>query len=862
MNNPESTLFTNSPGYYDNLELMYELANHFYKPEDIDQLKTGQFGYNNAAMAKSITDNAIIRNVYFQENFLNTASTPGAIITFAKQYDYNIGLAIPSSCRILVGFYLSELKANLDADSRFIINKDNSIFLDGAEFLLPANVNIFITDNNSINVKYDLTNRNLNINIPEFVRTFTASEPNPKNGEVRTIVYCELNIFQIRRNTSNFKVLSTNVMDNTRFEVNIPEGQQLAYFTVKYKSTEDAKYIDLPLFFNDENPPEKFDKYCFYSYDGGESGIKNLVIYFSGLINAFRPAYNSELVIEFYTTTGSKGNFNFVGKPVLTVTNQQNQPLFFTSQMITTPSAGKDRESLKEIKQGCLRKFLYRESIVIEADLEMFLNNTVEKEKVNNSTVEFVKRRDDVLSRLFGGFLLLKDANDNVIPTNTANLSIDYTKLVERNWVLKPGDLVIYDRQLDIYRLIEDHEYPTNYINDPNSFIYCIPFYIKVSKSPVLFASYIKNNINAVVPLTTYKTYDSLISAESFIVNNLEVTRNSIFDDYYLIKCNISTNLNETALSSRVIPRLSFKNKNDLVIGSIDLYYDKDNNFVGTLKTSDKYNDQIEILIENSLVNINNISLPEVALPEDLYIEMEIYFNSTGNMGTQVDNVKNIEKDEKYYQLIQAHRNDNNPINLFKKLDFSMFSKISVNTSGVFNITDIPLVGASFFLNTQKHAEIDNIISNFQIALDSAFSLLQNNTSIDIKFFNTYGVSKYYSTDRTNMSVHLGVKVDTPSEDIRSKIINEIVNYVNESYSKLDTAINLSNIITHLENTFSEIRYMRYYTINGVETQSITVSSSKQFLEQDNSRIPELINISTKLDDQGHYTPDIRLDFI
>lgn len=858
----EITMLGGSPGFYDNLELVYDLAGHFFNPSDIDQLKVGQFGYSNAAMAKAITDNALLRNIFFQENFLNTASTPAAIITFAKQHEYDIGLANASSCRILVGFYLDDLKANLDINNRFILNKDNIIYLDDVEFLLPADVNIYITTNNSINVKYDLTNINTNENIQEFIRTFTASEPTVDGTATRTVIYCELTIYQLRKNETIFKVLTTNVMENTRYEVAIPEGQQLSFFKVYYKSPSAADYIEIPAYFNDQNPPTVTSEYCFYNYEGGTTGIKDLIIYFSSLLNAFRPEYNSDMKVEFYTTTGAAGNFNFTGAPSLTVLNSVNTPIFYTAQMITTPSAGRDRESLKEIKQGCLRKFLYRESIVIESDLELFLNDTVEKEKVNNSTVEFVKRRDDILTRLFGGYLLLKDVNNHVIPTNTVELSVDYAKMVEKDWVLKPGDIIIYDRKNDVYRLIEDYEYPTDYINDPNAFIYCVPFYIKVSKTPFLFASYIKNNVNSVVPVTTQKTYDSLITSESFIINNIQVERNSVFESQYLITCNISTNLSEAALSTRIIPRLYFRDIDNQIIGYTDLAYDADNNFIGTLITTDRYSENVNIIIENSIYDSNGVARPETALPENLIIQLELYFNSTGGAGQLITNIKNIEKDGTFYQLVQVHKNDENPINLFKNLDYAMFSKIAATTSGVFKISNVPLIGASFYLNTAKYNEIDSIVDNFQNALNSAFSLLQNNTSIDIKFFNTYGFSTYYTTDKTNLSIHLGIKVTEPSEDLKQEITEEIVNFINDAYNKLDTTINISNIITHLENTFPDIRYIHFYTVNGIEIRSITISASKEFLEQDNSRVPELINVSTKLDSQGQYVPDIRLDFI
>ena len=154
-------------------------------------------------------------------------------------------------------------------------------------------------------------------------------------------------------------------------------------------------------------------------------------------------------------------------------------------------------------------------------------------------------------------------------------------------------------------------------------------------------------------------------------------------------------------------------------------------------------------------------------------------------------------------------------------------------------------------------------MDSFQIALDDAFSLLQNNTSVDIKLYNTYGISSYFNIDRTNMSMYLLLKANKPTEDLKNRVKSSIVKFISAANTGLTTEFNWSNLNTYLENTYkSEISAITFKNINGNNIQSIAPIYSKTYLEQDNSRIPEFLNISTRINQAGNYEPEIRIDFI
>lgn len=854
-----------SPGFYDNAAILLDLAKyHFPETQDESQLKVGVVGYSLNSMTKAISENALMRSMDSKESFLNTASTPGAILTFAKQYEYDVGLAKAPVSRILLGLPVEQVRLSLNADNMFTLSKDQALYIDNIEFLLPADVNIYINADNSINVKYNLASSHISLSsAEEYIRTYTAPETIGTN-QVVTMLYMELKAYQMAQRVSNFRIISSdNRIENLiRFPVSIPSGTQLAEFEVYYRAPTETNFVKLEKLFNEKRSTTS-EQYCFYTYEGGDTGIENLVIYFSSSLGAFRPEYNSELQVVAYTTTGTAGNFNYLGQPVFIVPRYDGAQMFYASQMITSPSGGKDRESLMQIKQGCLKKNLYRENIVIESDLATYLNDVVSKEQVNGSEVEFIKLRDDVIVRLFRGYLRLVDSNGFVIPTNTADISIDYDKLVEKNWVIKPGDVVVYDKDANRFRFTEDYEYPINFLKDSTEFVYCVPYYVKITKTPFPSISYIRNDINSSLLLTTEKTFDSIITQESFIVNSIQTARNSVFEDRYLVTMNINSTLNETNLASRVVPRLSIKTGDGTVLGYTDLRYESNGNFVAVLNTNDAYNDNIELQIINSLYNADGNLEPIVELPEDIYYEIQIYFNSAGGNGTVLNNVAYIEKDGVIYQLVQLHRNSETPVNLFKKLDGIMSSTLVVQDNGLFNLEKIPLVGASFYLNASKFTEINSIMDSFQIALDDAFSLLQNNTSVDIKLYNTYGISSYFNIDRTNMSMYLLLKANKPTEDLKNRVKSSIVKFISAANTGLTTEFNWSNLNTYLETTYkSEISAITFKNINGNNIQSIAPIYSKTYLEQDNSRIPEFLNISTRINQAGNYEPEIRIDFI
>ena len=152
-----------------------------------------------------------------------------------------------------------------------------------------------------------------------------------------------------------------------------------------------------------------------------------------------------------------------------------------------------------------------------------------------------------------------------------------------------------------------------------------------------------------------------------------------------------------------------------------------------------------------------------------------------------------------------------------------MYSPLSINnTTGIVTIKKLPLIGAVSYLNNTRSQDISNSIFNYITYLSSISNSLANNTDLNLKFFNSCGLSNNFSSDTTDLSIKMQMRLSvTPNNAIESKIKTTIVNFI-ENINLLDVKrFSLSNLITYLENTFTEIKFIKFVSINGANIQNI-----------------------------------------
>ena len=220
--------------------------------------------------------------------------------------------------------------------------------------------------------------------------------------------------------------------------------------------------------------------------------------------------------------------------------------------------------------------------------------------------------------------------------------------------------------------------------------------------------------------------------------------------------------------------------------------------------------------------------------------------------------------------------------NLYKNLSKVMSSIVTYenNNQNELKTELIPLIGAEYFL--YKYDEIFSILDNYISILESVIPRLENNTTIDLKFYNSYGPSLYHHTinsdaneikddnkiedyNRNNllsrvdiiidMKLHLYEEINDDTDEAIKKFISDFI-----EASNVDGVIPISNLIRLLEMNFPIIKYIEYNGLSGDYSESISNKYQKIENYDINFRnmtkqeiieyVPEYINLKKGLEDQ------------
>jgi hypothetical protein len=863
-------------------EKWLETAKKFFEVDDNDELninllKAGLFGYNNEIMSSEIKNNVYHRNVLYDEHFLNTASIPKSIYNHAKMQNTDVDSAVPSHMRINFGVKKSDItssskftkiKSNdkTDADSSYEFVIDNSFVFTLGEynFMLPFPVQLVFTVNN-INSEYTVTARYL-YDQSQFP-FYKVKNPYIKLweevvGGVRYI-FLDLDIYQVEKETTTVTVTSEDISENLFYDVNYTD--QMAYFNVFYTYNGERELLNT--YFNNTFTPGDDEKYCYYTFIDDNK----LEVSFSALPNSFRPRYNSTLEIEVYTTSGSAGNFSYSGDVrtnYIEDTAMNKIPVFITP--ITDASGGKDRPTYIEMKQKLLDEYLLRDNLVTEGDLDKYFNQVSSNESINGSQMKFIKKRDDVIKRLWNSYLLLRNTEGNVIPTTTIpKLFINNAELESNNYTIPEGSAVVYDIANDTYFIVWHKLELEDYLDRSKYLIYAIPYLVKVEQNPVLASVYYKTYVQEEAGLS-YKYLNPNVPYQ-FLVNAFEVSRDNMSSEVYTFRLSLVTNLIDTEFDQNVKVRAILRGKSGETYGYFDLNRTSDTEltYEGYLAT-EKWNTIVnnKMNIYNSLYTLDSsavldndglTSVRNALVEGEVDIELAIMYKNDFTTERVGDTIRM--PDMEGYATACLMTNDD-PIELFSNMSNVIESNVYPSDTG-FTFRSIPLVEYTYF--QYNYPLVYDLMNRFVGTLRDNVGRLENITSVDVKFFNTYGKSRWYYSDRkwnqetrqydfemvkrVDLDVSLNVYVNnvvTGETDLAiKKYISDFIEASND-----EGIFPLSNLTRRLEENFEIIRYIVTDTINDLPVQKIE-SKYTSHLEMTKQEVidyvPEYLNLRKEL---------------
>jgi hypothetical protein len=876
-------------------------------------LKVGLFGYVTDVFADVVQTGVFHRNALLEEVFLNTAKLSRTIFNHAKISGYDVGFATPA--RLLVNFSVKKSDAiklsasNTDGTKQIVIDRTQSFTVGSMEFMLPRDVRVlfapvFGVDPNSLDTLWAVTAQwvkeedqtlSSKRGIPDppgqFLRNFTS-----KNDKGEDIINIEMPLYQMSRGIRRFNVYSTDMEKNLIYSVE--HTGQLAQFDVYYEHGALGRRL-LHKQFNDLFRPEGVTEWAYYTPRSDDV----FDIYFSALPDSFRPRINSTLEIEFFTTLGQKGNFDVFEAPInYRFPSGGLSKLNCIIAAIGSSSGGKDALPTRELKQEIVNYNLTRDSLISQQDVNNFFNKISQENAVNGSKFLFIKKRDDVLRRVFTSYALIRDSSPmkRVVPTNTFDLETDITQLRDSmGWVIKAGTPVIYDDfsfpgQPPRYRFL----FPG--IDPVDGYIYALPYMMVFRVDPFPRITYYKNMVSDDYSMP-FSFLNSRFRGE-IIASPLHVQRDSSQDLTYDLSFTMNTaKISDADLDALVVRGVltSGEGSTKEIYGYFDFIPDRqaDNTILwaASLQTNDTFQpSSYRMAINNSLKvaggNADGTVMSTVYVPQDVRLEIAVLSDS----GSVVDdssaqkgpyegidesmmNAFQLMDDMEFYSAACIFRVEG--LSLFTSMADVMLSDIVINpVNYVINIKNVPGIGLPYYLAATTNGEALNyndlykVLARFENMLSSNKQYLENNAELDLKFYNTWGPSERFSTGSSSIKISLRIKIVGTLTSVTSKVIKEritqLVEAANNDGVEQTRRFAFSNMARVIENEFENVAYVEFISINGQPAQTVLADSvdfDKLTKEQLISYVPAYLNVAMKPEsyaaDDRNYEPDINIEY-
>ena len=888
--------------------IIENIAKKYIPLRNQSNYRVGIFGHINEMMADAIEDTALSVKTMYPELFPNKAQLPESIYAYAALAKYDNFNAKPAIGKFYLVIYEDELIQALDRTGEvptYIISDDTVFYVDEIPFMLdyPIVLTLFNESEGSnriFNATYDTTIPNNLSDIQSPFITLLRMDYGDTVEKTEKVLLLEVNLRQVVKSSSTKSVMSNDYIENTaiRFEY---DGD-LANFDVWYADEGSSTYEYIEKYLED-SAVITTNKYCYYKFI-----TENMIEVIFPYGNSFRPKLGSSVKVEFFTTLGAGGNKNkYEGLNLrteygTTETNPSGRVLTLTVFPISDTENGVDKVSMDIAATKIAEEFSARGSINNERDLENYFNDLQDQ-----NYITFFKTRDDCLYRRFAAFMLMRDATNSIIGTNTLNLRFKETELTKNQTgdiytvntktaleylptddpITPPAYLGIRKRDVVVVKNLEEMT-PEQIIDYENkNFLYGIPLLLSINKKPLSAAFYI-NHINRTSQMDY--TYVNNRSSLQMMVSDFTINRNT-FEDYNKYKlsltinptifgrkldiCNVDENTGEITDLERIKVFAVYKTQDETILGwsplKLTAYTEEGEKYLFTteLETDDQINLNNMINITKGVFKQNSTEETNTYLPVNtMNLSLYIVDKETPISDVTLDGVvPNIEG----YQISNIYSNVKGiPVELMINLNDIMRSAVTVdevNGEKYFYVKSVPVFRYSYITAIDKLEYILETIELKRLYLNQAVSNLPNSFNIDFKIYNTYGKASYYKVgyegkilDKINISINLRIKLNTgTSENIVDKIKTYIINTIETMNKGYGLNFYVSTLISNLKSQFPEILWVEFMNINNYPTSMQIIEATPQSDITELYFVPEYINISTTVDKLGDYTPSINL---
>lgn len=551
---------------------IYDIVNSIeeVKSEYIDEseetLSVGIYGWLGSVEARKIQSSIIVASEMGNELFPQKAKYMQNLISHAINYNIENINAVPATMTVLLGIHADDIENNIDVSTNtFVIDRESVLSIEGYEFhtiydivIKKATVNNTTVYTAQYNIEYG--DPNITLSSPYL--------PSPYNMVINneTYVFINCQITQMTYATNYNHIITNNLIENKI--VTFTFENQLSYFEV-FVTDSDGETTFITPIFEGSAVPTGVGLYCYYTY------IDTNTIRVKFTRSSYVPTLNDDIEIKIYTTLGESGNFKYSvdSYGVLESSNYNYTNIDYMIRPLTDSVNGTDRKSKEELRRILPKEALARGIISTTADLDNYFNMI----NTSSNRIKAQKKVDNQTERTFYTYMVMKDSNDDIVPTNTLALDIDLSslkiqELQEDERLLLPAGTVfgydsvsgrayVYDTKSssttatistdvdeDDEEVDDDSDYDivnSDYgnLNDPSNFVYISPFHIIINKSP-LYMQYMLTKIH-INPYLAF-TFINLNSIVSFIGSTISWERLFYTDNkIYNMSIDIAQNINK-----------------------------------------------------------------------------------------------------------------------------------------------------------------------------------------------------------------------------------------------------------------------------------------------------------------------------
>ncbi len=887
-----------------------------------DTLVLGVYGYLSSVISNALENTAIMASEYSNEAIPTKAKFERNIISHALSLGINKIFAVPSYIDITLNLPESKLLENLIEDpdvvnsasytggapkDTFIVDKD-CVFRIGQdeEYEYHLDYDIKIKRSTLANGTYVYNamymtdswhNEMVTLNNPYLPAIGLVNVEGDNMLSIKTTIrqYTHTEIYS--------KIIIENPLENKI--LNFTWEDQLIFFYIEVDESNDSggtdKHILVPVYdglYNNTTASQEYVNFLFLD-------DKNIRVKFNR--DVYQPRKNSDVTIHVITCLGDETNFML--SPTYYKVGPLNSSRFNYASMyyMITPVGdsidGQNKLSIEQLKLIIPQEAISRGSIATYTDL----NNAFNSVQTPDIKMTFLRKVHNQVERLYYAYLLLRDSNKNIIPTNTVTSYLErdaFDSITKYSFILKPGALFYLDLKDNKVKVLAQGDYSQSNIDnmDNTSFLYTCPYLMVMNKSPFyvsyymtmihytrdLYFRYINDKSLLQFITLSYSFHrdmypsedDTDITDPNYLANDnstyhIEMTLvQNIPTDYDIIKYDDDGAIEECRLSVYIVfyqkdsegEEYPFK----YVQGVLTKFDESDSsyNFEFRFKTSDRFaklGSYIEIIkgLKNigTGVEVSNYMPPNIGAKFFVFAKFDqefgrtYEFNHDGNIQDCDGLIPNLTG----YTLTNIYDAGEQGIDIFYDYSdlnnsYCELGKNPVSKDNNFIIYKVPVIRYTYMNTEAKWRSIMRMIDRRRKYIQNVLLLLEDSFGIDYKFYNTYGKSLTYNIekeeqiDRINLKLKFEIKFVSESENvILSNITTSIKEYIEDMNNVSD--LHMPNLITYITNLYRDhIVYIKFIGLNdyGSLYQSVyknPILSDNYFIET--QTVPEFINVNT-----------------